>query len=117
LLLAMHAVDVGISLRYPTTGETSAVVCALAGMGKPLIVSDVGAFAELPDEFAIKIPVLDEQSMLTTTMRQLSISPEMRQAMAHAARAYAQERTWERVAEQYMAFIERVVATPSLRGK
>ncbi len=109
LLLAMHAVDVGISLRYPTTGETSAVVCGLAGMGKPLIVSDVGAFAELPDSFTIKVPVVDEQAALVSAMRELSGAPEVRQAMAQAARAYGRERTWEKVAQQYMTFIKRIV--------
>ena len=38
-------------------GETSAAAIRALSLGKPLVVSDVGAFRELPDEVAIKVPV------------------------------------------------------------
>ena len=46
-----------VSLRWPTMGETSAAAVRALSLGKPLVVSDVGAFRELPDEVAIKVPV------------------------------------------------------------
>ena len=38
-------------------GETSGVALRALSLGRPLVVSDLGWFAELPDEVALKIPV------------------------------------------------------------
>ena len=53
----MAACDVCVSLRSPTMGETSGSVIRQLSLGKPVVVSDVGWFAELSDEVALKIPV------------------------------------------------------------
>src|SRR5205085_5505895 len=53
----MGACDVCVSLRAPTMGETSGSVIRTLVLGKPLVVSEVGWFAELPDEVALKVPV------------------------------------------------------------
>ena len=53
----MAACDVCVSLRSPTMGETSGSVIRQLSLGKPVVVSDVGWFAELPDEVALKVPV------------------------------------------------------------
>ena len=44
----MGACDVHVSLRSPTMGETSGTAIRALALGKPLVVSDVGWFAELP---------------------------------------------------------------------
>jgi hypothetical protein len=53
----MAACDVCVSLRSPTMGETSGSVIRQLSLGKPVIVSDVGWFSELPGEVALKVPV------------------------------------------------------------
>ena len=53
----MAAADVVVSLRAPTMGETSGSAIRALSLGRPLVVSDVGWFAELPDAVALKIPV------------------------------------------------------------
>ena len=55
----MAACDVLVNLRSPTMGETSGSVIRGLALGKPMLVSDVGWFAELPDGVALKIPVDD----------------------------------------------------------
>ena len=55
----MAACDVLVNLRYPTMGETSGSVIRALSLGRPLVVSDVGWFAELPDDVALKVPVDD----------------------------------------------------------
>ena len=47
--------DVCVALRYPTRGETSAVIVRALQRGLAVVVSDVGWYSELPD-FVIKIP-------------------------------------------------------------
>ena len=53
----MAACDVCVNLRAPTMGETSGSVIRQLSLGKPVVVSDVGWFSELPDEVALKVPV------------------------------------------------------------
>ena len=53
----MAACDVLVNLRSPTMGETSGAVIRGLSLGKAMLVSDVGWFAELPDDVALKVPV------------------------------------------------------------
>src|SRR5581483_1359849 len=55
----MAACDAVVLLRSPTMGETSGSAIRALALGKPLVVSDVGWFAELPDEVAVKVPAGD----------------------------------------------------------
>ena len=45
----LAACDAVVSLRFPTMGETSAAAVRAFSAGKPVVVSAVGAFTELPD--------------------------------------------------------------------
>ena len=67
----MAACDAIVLLRAPTMGETSGAAIRALSLGKPLVVSDVGWFAELPDEVAIKIPVGGDEEVqaLTAALR------------------------------------------------
>lgn len=51
----MDQCDICVSLRYPTMGETSAVVMKAIQKAIPIIVTNIGWYSELPD-FVIKIP-------------------------------------------------------------
>lgn len=51
----MMVCDFCFNLRYPTQGESSASLHRLLGMGKPIVVTDVGSFSEYPDDVAIKV--------------------------------------------------------------
>src|SRR5204863_86081 len=51
----MAGVDAVVSLRSPTMGETSGTAIRALSLGKPLVVSDVGWFSELPDDVAFKV--------------------------------------------------------------
>ena len=52
----MAACDVLVNLRSPTMGETSGSVIRALSLGKPMLVSDVGWFSELPDGVALQHP-------------------------------------------------------------
>jgi glycosyltransferase involved in cell wall biosynthesis len=101
----MASCDVCVSLRRPTMGETSGTVIRALGLGRPLVVSDVGWFAELPDEVAAKIPVDESEiPVLTAVLERLAQDDELRKRMGAAARAYVRrEHDLERVADLYAA--------------
>jgi hypothetical protein len=72
-LSLLSEMDLCISLRYPTMGETSAVVMRALQAGTPVIVSDIGWYSELP-EFLPKIEPNrpEEQQELTNVIMRLS---------------------------------------------
>jgi glycosyltransferase involved in cell wall biosynthesis len=75
----LAASDVSVSLRWPTMGETSAIVVRALSLGRPLVVSDVGWFADLPAEVAVKVPVGgDEVEVLADTLESLARDPVRR---------------------------------------
>ncbi len=101
----MAACDVLVNLRYPTMGETSGSVVRALGLGKPLLVSDVGWFSELPDDAVLKIPVDDfEVPMIEAA---LGFAVEHGAALGAAARAHVeQEHSLGRAAAAYASALE-----------
>ena len=106
----MAACDVHVSLRSPTMGETSGTAIRALTLGKPLVVSDVGWFSELPDGVALKVPIGDhEVDDLAAALRLLVGRPDARAQMAVAARALATgEHDLARVAERQASAFERI---------
>jgi len=104
----MAACDACISLRAPTMGETSGSVIRALALGRPLVVSDLGWFSELPDDVALKIPVdEDEVAAIATALELLASSEATQHAMSDAARQYVhREHDLERTAESYTAALE-----------
>ena len=104
----MAACDAVVSLRSPTMGETSGVAIRALSLGKPLVVSANGWFAELPADVGLKVPVDDgEEDTLTAALELLASRPDVRAAMGERAAALAQrDHDVGRVAELYAAACE-----------
>jgi hypothetical protein len=94
-----------VNLRYPTMGETSGSVIRALSLGKALVVSDVGWFAELPEHVVLQVPV-DEFEVQTLTAA-LGFGAEHAGALGRAARGYVErEHALDRVAAEYAAALE-----------
>ncbi len=106
----MTACDVHVSLRSPTMGETSGTAIRALALGKPLVVTEVGWFAELPRDVALAVPVGErEVADLGAALRLLAERPDVREAMGSAARALARsEHDVDRVAELQATAFERI---------
>jgi glycosyltransferase involved in cell wall biosynthesis len=113
----MGACNVCVSLRAPTMGETSGSAIRALVLGKPLVVSDVGWFAELPDEVALKVPVdAHEAETLGAALELLASNDRARRAMGDAARTYvAAEHDLERSAEAYVAALEEAAGGEAVK--
>lgn len=96
------AVDICLNLRYPTAGETSGALLRALGLGRAVIVSDVGAFADLPDEICLKVPVGGaEIDLLVEYLNLLAAKPEAARSLGARAREYvAAECSWPRAAKE-----------------
>lgn len=112
-LLYMSACDVAINLRYPTAGETSGTLIRLLGMGKPVVVSRLGAFAEIPDDCCAKIDLDEtEEDLLFAVLHRLATDLPFRERMGENARRHlAEHHTLAGSARGYAQFLrERVEA-------
>jgi glycosyltransferase involved in cell wall biosynthesis len=101
----MAACDVLVNLRYPTMGETSGSVIRGLALGKPLVVSDVGWFSELPDDAVLKVPVDEVETDVLRAA--LEVAADHGAALGANARAYVnREHALGRVADGYVKALE-----------
>ena len=110
----MRACDVAVNLRHPTGGETSASFVRLLAFGRPTIVNQTGAFAEVPEGACLQLP-LDgfEESTLVTYLRALADRGPLRVAIGAQARAFAAARhDATTAAETCRALLEAAAAGP-----
>jgi glycosyltransferase involved in cell wall biosynthesis len=112
----MAGCDVHVNLRAPTMGETSGTAIRGLALGKPLVVSDNGWFAELPDDVALKVPVGgDEVATLAAALELLATHGDLRAAMGRAAGLLAaREHDLDHVADLYLEAFEAAAGGPAV---
>ena len=111
----LAACDIVLNLRYPTVGENSGTLMRALGLGKAVIVSEVGSFSELPETICLKAPVdSSEEDHLFEYLDLLVSRPDMRKALGARAREWVEtECTWPQVARRYADFLERIARNGS----
>jgi glycosyltransferase involved in cell wall biosynthesis/SAM-dependent methyltransferase len=102
------ACDIVLNLRYPTVGESSGTLQRSLGMGKAVVVSDVGSFREYPDEICLKAPVdASEEDHLFEYLNVLVSRPDLARSLGARAREWIErECNWNLVAKKYAYFLE-----------
>ena len=111
----MAGSDVLVNLRHPTMGETSGSVVRGLSLGKPLVVSDVGWFSELPDDVALEGPARRRRGGDADGRARAARGAARRSRRRWGASAAAlarREHDVERVAELYVAALEKLPAAP-----
>ena len=111
----LAACDIVLNLRYPTVGENSGTLMRALGLGKAVIVSEIGSFSELPETICLKAPVdASEEDHLFEYLNLLVSRPELRKALGARAREWVEtECTWPQVARRYADFLERIARNGS----
>jgi glycosyltransferase involved in cell wall biosynthesis len=103
------AADVLVNLRYPTVGETSATALRGLAAGRPVIVSNHGWYAELPDDTCVKVTPNDSEELYQAMWR-LADSPDLRRAIGQQALTYVQrEHSLAVAAQKYLDFVGEIV--------
>ncbi len=102
----ISACDIILNLRFPTVGESSGTLLRSLGLGRAVVVSNVGSFAEYPDAICLKVPVdATEEDTLYEYLNLLVSRPGVARAMGARARQWvADECNWSRVAGMYRDF-------------
>jgi glycosyltransferase involved in cell wall biosynthesis len=118
LMSLLAACDAVVLLRAPTMGETSGSAIRTLSLGKPLVVSDLGWFAELPGDVALRVHVGEgEEESLLRALERLA-EPGLAERMGEAARAYVRrEHGLEHVAELYVAALEQAAGGAAVEAK
>jgi glycosyltransferase involved in cell wall biosynthesis/SAM-dependent methyltransferase len=106
----LAASDIVLNLRFPTVGESSGTLLRALGLGKAVVVSDIGSFAEYPDDICFKAPVdAMEEDYLFEYLNLLVSRPQVARAIGDRARAWVEkECSWPHVAERYCDFLQAV---------
>jgi len=107
----LGACDIVLNLRYPTVGESSGTLLRALGLGKAVMVSQIGSFQEFPEDVCLKVPVgAGEEELIFEYLNLLVSRPEVARALGESARDYvARECNWAGVARRYAEFLESVV--------
>ncbi len=86
----IQAVDTVVSLRSPHVAETSGTLTLALVAGKPVVVQQLGSWAELPASVAVQVAADgDEAAALADAFVSLAIDPERRRRLGEAAKDYA----------------------------
>ncbi len=103
------AADICINLRYPTAGETSSSALRVLGIGRPIVVSNVGWFSELPDNCSAKVDIDNyEEDLILEYLNVLISNEKLRIKMGENAKNYIlNECDPEKIAHEYYTFIAK----------
>jgi glycosyltransferase involved in cell wall biosynthesis len=82
-----HA-DICVALRYPVTEGASASVIEEMLFGKPVIVNEIGFYAELPNDCVVKVPC-NEEGALGVALKNLMEDDSRRSSVGLAAQTFA----------------------------
>ena len=110
----LSAADVSVSLRWPSTGETSASWVESLSAGKPAIVTSLPHTVDIPSSVAFSIDLLEEDAALVEAMSRLAADAALRERMGRAARDYWRLHHDVRLtAEDYTRVITQAAAIPA----
>lgn len=86
----MAAADAVMCLRWPSLEGASASAIEAMMAGKPVIVTDTGFYAELPDQCVLKVDPLDEIGGIQRALSRLLDDRAAGRAMGNRAAAWAE---------------------------
>jgi glycosyltransferase involved in cell wall biosynthesis len=109
----LRRAGIAVQLRATTNGESSGVVAHALARGVPLVVTDIGAMRELPDEVAVRVPVDCAPRDLAAEIVRLLADAERRRDMRAAALAFAARHT---PVEQARRIVEAITRPTGVGG-
>jgi glycosyltransferase involved in cell wall biosynthesis/SAM-dependent methyltransferase len=106
----MAACDIVLNLRYPTVGESSGSLLRALGLGRAVLVSEIGSFQEFPETICLRVPAgPGEEDLIFEYLNLLVSRPEVAREMGERARSWVErECNWDLVAAQYVRFLRHV---------
>ena len=101
------AADLGVVVRRPSAGETSAAALRFLACGTPVAVSALPQFLELPAAVAPRLTPGCETAELVRLLVELAADGDARERRRTVLRYWRREATLERMTEAWVAALER----------
>ncbi|NDJ16285.1 glycosyltransferase [Myxacorys almedinensis] len=115
------ASDICLNLRFPFNGESSASLVRTLSARKPTVVTDIGSFADFPDDVVFKIPQPDQADEVEEIFKALLILTENSECRAslgtNAEKYVTREHAPERCARLYADFVKQVLRSRQAKRK
>ena len=108
----LERTTVAVQLRLSTNGESSASVAETLAAGIPTVVTDIGTFAEYPDDVVVKAPVDLDTHGLAELLAGLLADEDRLAELSTAGRAYAVGNTYDAAARR---LVEGLLGSPARR--
>jgi len=100
------AADIVVNLRFPSVGESSGTLARAFSAGRCCVVNDTAAYAEIPRDAVVHMPVFDTAPALVRALDQLLSDQELRNTFGHRAREFARNAlSIESVAKRFVDVI------------
>jgi glycosyltransferase involved in cell wall biosynthesis len=100
------ASDIVVNLRFPSVGESSGTLARAFSAGRCCLVSDTAAYAEIPHDVVVHVPVFDSVAALVRALVPLLDDRALRESFGDRARQYARRfLTIAAVAKSYVEVI------------
>lgn len=107
------AADVLVNLRFPSGGESSGSLARAFACGTCCIVSDTAAYAELPRDAVLQVPLTGAVGTLAAALCALAAAPARAAAIGELGRRFARaEMAMPAVAARYRDVIEASLDRP-----
>ncbi len=108
------ASDIVVNLRFPSVGESSGTLARAFSAGRCCVVNDTAAYAEIPRDVAVHVPVFDTVPALIRALDGLLATPELRDTFGQRARLFAQtELAMATVGRRYLEVIDAAYRSPA----
>jgi glycosyltransferase involved in cell wall biosynthesis len=86
---------------------------SILAMGRPVLVTAIGQFLEIPDDACVKIGLgPNERNELVACFRALRENPEVAAELGRNARAFVEDLNWDRIARRVEDLL-RSIALPN----
>ncbi len=105
----IKACDIAFNLRYPTQGESSGTLCRLLGMGKIVMVTDIGSFSEYPEDVICRIRYdSHETDDIVSCLEALATDSKRMEQTEKQVLSYMKKYSWEENAKRYASFFQHI---------
>jgi glycosyltransferase involved in cell wall biosynthesis len=111
----LNNTSIGLNLRYPHKGESSASLTDMLSFGIPTIISDIGTFKEFPNDVCLKIRsaenllIEEEIEEIYVSMLKLVFDKDLRDKLSSNAISYYNKNlTIKRAAEVYIESLRKI---------
>ena len=108
----LHAADVIVDLRFPHRGEVSGTLMRALQVGRPVVVSGVGTYLDIPDDVVVRVSAGPaDPAELAHAFTRLVDDPERRARLGERAREYLHAHAGgDRTARGYERAIEDTIS-------